>query len=164
MEVFFMSETLTEEKKTEDTAEDTVKDAKKDPAAVPESPEKPISEKPAGIEHITDCPFAEHLDLSDFDYDFTKEDYILMRLRDEDLMEYLRMQERKEAQIHEEKEKRNSRIYSILQILIVSLAIVLIVWFLKDNPTVLINILYIGGILLFVWFWKRSKSNPTDSV
>ena len=72
MEVFFMSETLTKEKKTEDTAEDTVKDAKKDPAAVPESPEKPISEKPAGIEHITDCPFAEHLDLSDFDYDFTK--------------------------------------------------------------------------------------------
>ncbi|MEI3219407.1 MAG: hypothetical protein V8S08_07105 [Lachnoclostridium sp.] len=87
-----------------------------------------------------------------------------MRLRDEDLMEYLRMQERREAKIHEEKRNRNSRIYSILQIVIISLAIILIVWFLKDNPTVLINILYIGGILLFIWFWKRFKSNPKDSV
>ena len=111
---------------------------------------------------MPECPFAEHFSLSDYDYEFTQEDYILMKLRDEDLMEYLRMQERREEKTQERKELRNSRIYSILQIVIIALAIILIVWFLKDNPTVLINILYIGGILLFIWFWKHSKHTPED--
>ena len=185
-----MSEALTEEKKPEEsTAESTeqstpefaekhikasvekfaeknikksVEKPDKEPAAVAEADKKTISNNQTDSSQLPECPFAEHFSLSDYDYEFTQEDYILMKLRDEDLMEYLRMQERREEKTQERKELRNSRIYSILQIVIIALAIILIVWFLKDNPTVLINILYIGGILLFIWFWKHSKHTPED--
>ncbi|MGN1166891.1 MAG: hypothetical protein ACI4S2_10760 [Lachnospiraceae bacterium] len=93
------------------------------------------------------------------DEDFTRDDYILARVRDEDLMEYLRMEQERERERRAAKEIRERRIFRTLQLMAILIAVAVIVGFLKDSPMVLVNILYIFGILLAVWIWK----NPKDS-
>lgn len=109
--------------------------------------------------HLKKRPIKEYYSFGDSDYEFSREDYIITRLRDEDLMEYLRMQEKKEEKQREAKEARNAKIYFLIMFAIAAIAVVLIVWFLRDNPAVLVNILYIAGILLVMWCWKHPKEN-----
>ena len=86
--------------------------------------------------------------------DFTKEDWILSRIPEEDLMEYLALEQRKIEMLQNAKEIKEKRIFTTLQILISLAAIVAVVGLLRDNPTVLVNILYITGIVIALWIWR----------
>ncbi|MDY5987272.1 hypothetical protein [Sporofaciens sp. SGI.106] len=145
----------------EQTENETVSEETPAKTAVEETPDREDSAKKEDtVQYVKSCPFQDDFDLEDHAQTLSRDDYIIRRLRDEDLLEYLKMQERKEEKLRAEKELRNSRIFFLIQIAIIAVAVVLIVWFLKDNPTVLTNILYIGGILLAMWFWKHSSDKP----
>ena len=172
-----MSENHTEEKLVENTMPEEVTNTEVTP--VEQTEKEPVSEeapvktsteetpvekdsekKEDAVQYVKSCPFQDDFDLEDHAQTLSRDDYIIRRLRDEDLLEYLKMQEQKEEKLRAEKELRNSRIFFLIQVAIIAVAVVLIVWFLKDNPTVLTNILYIGGILLAMWFWKHSSDKP----
>lgn len=172
-----MSENHTEEKLVENTMPEEVANTEVTP--VEQTEKEPVSEeapvktsteetpvekdsekKEDAVQYVKSCPFQDDFDLEDHAQTLSRDDYIIRRLRDEDLLEYLKMQEQKEEKLRAEKELRNSRIFFLIQVAIIAVAVVLIVWFLKDNPTVLTNILYIGGILLAMWFWKHSSDKP----
>ena len=53
---------------------------------------------------------------------------------------------------------KEKRIMKGFELTISLAAIVAVIYLLKDNPTILVNILYITGILVAFWFWK----NPRD--
>ena len=59
------------------------------------------------------------------------------------------------------KETREKRSFTMLQLLISLAAIVIVVFLLRDNPTVLVNILYIVGIIIVLWILKGPhEKNP----
>lgn len=89
--------------------------------------------------------------------DFTREDWILSRIPEEDLMEYLTMEQKKSEMLQKAKEIKEKRIFTTLQIAISMSAIVGVVALLKDNPTVLVNILYITGIVIALWIWRGKQ-------
>lgn len=89
--------------------------------------------------------------------DFTREDWILSRLPAEDLMEYLTMEQKKSEVLQKAKEIKEKRIFTTIQIAISMAAIVGVVALLKDNPTVLVNILYITGIVIALWIWRGKQ-------
>ena len=74
-----------------------------------------------------------------------------------DRLKYLAMEQEKEEHRREAKEVRERRIFSGFQLTISLAAIVAVVGFLKDNPTVLVNILYIVGILIALWILRQPK-------
>ena len=86
--------------------------------------------------------------------DFTREDWILSRLPAEDLMEYLTMEQKKSEALQKAKEIKEKRIFTTIQIAISMAAIVGVVALLKDNPTVLVNILYIPGFVIAWCIWS----------
>lgn len=96
------------------------------------------------------------------DEDFSREDYIITRLPDEDLLEYLRMEQQRDRERAAAKEVRDKRLFKAFELLAVLITIAVIVGFLKDSPLVLVNILYIFGILFAIWTWKNPK-DPKDS-
>lgn len=89
--------------------------------------------------------------------DFTREDWILSRIPEKDLMEYLTMEQKKNEMLQRAKEIKEKRIFTTLQIAISMAAIVGVVALLKDNPTVLVNILYITGIVIALWIWRGKQ-------
>ncbi len=89
--------------------------------------------------------------------DFTREDWILSRIPQEDLMEYLRMEQKNSEMLRNAKEIKEKRIFTTLQIALSMSAIVAVVALLKDNPTVLVNILYITGIVIALWIWRGKQ-------
>lgn len=88
---------------------------------------------------------------------FMRDKWILSRINDEDLMEYLRMEQARNDQMTQVKESRNKRIYHTLLLTLILASVVAVVFLLKDNPTILINILYIVGLLVGFWLWKSNK-------
>lgn len=88
----------------------------------------------------------------------SREEQILSRIRDEDVMKYLEMEQKRIELTQSIKESREKRIFTMLQLLISLAAIVSVVFLLRDNPTVLVNILYIIGIIIVLWILK----NPQD--
>lgn len=89
--------------------------------------------------------------------EFTREDWILSRIPEEDLMEYLAMEQKKSEMLQNAKETKEKRIFTTIQIAISMAAIVAVVALLKDNPTVLVNILYITGIVIALWIWRGKQ-------
>lgn len=88
---------------------------------------------------------------------FTREDWILSRIPAEDLMEYLTMEQKKNEMLQKAKEVKEKRIFTTLQIALSMAAIVGVVALLRDNPTVLVNILYITGIVIALWIWRGKQ-------
>ena len=89
--------------------------------------------------------------------EFSRDDWILTRIRDEDLMEYLTMEYQKNEMLQKAKEVREKRLFTAFQITVALAAVVSVVFLLRDNPMVLINILYILGILIAVWIWRNPR-------
>lgn len=89
--------------------------------------------------------------------EFTREDWILSRIPEEDLMGYLTMEQKKSEMLQKAKEIKEKRIFTTIQIAISMSAIVAVVALLKDNPTVLVNILYITGIVIALWIWRGKQ-------
>ena len=88
----------------------------------------------------------------------SRDKLILSRINDEDLMEYLALEQRRLEFLQQAKEAKEKRILIAFQLLISLAAIVAITYLLQDNPTILISILYIVGIVAALNVWK----NPHD--
>lgn len=91
--------------------------------------------------------------------ELNRDELILSRISDEDLMEYLRLEQQRLEVLQHAKDVREKRIWIAFQVAISLLSVVLIVYFLKDNPVILVTILYTIGILVALRISKR----PSDS-
>ena len=93
-----------------------------------------------------------------------RDEIILSRIPDKDLMEYLKLeQKRLESQQHA-REIREKRIWIAFQMTIALIAAVLVIYFLKDSPAILISILYTAGLLIAFNIWNKHKygRSPKD--
>lgn len=88
----------------------------------------------------------------------SRDKLILSRIRDEDLMEYLALEQRRLEFLQQSREAKGKRLLIAFELLISLAAIVAITYLLQDNPTILISILYITGIVAAFYAWK----NPRD--
>ena len=90
--------------------------------------------------------------------EFSREEWILTHIGDENLMEYLRMEQKKEEDVRKAKEVRQKRILSAFQLTISLAAVIVVMFLLRENPTVMVNILYIIAIIAALWIWKNPRS------
>ena len=90
--------------------------------------------------------------------EFSREEWILTHIGDENLMEYLRMEQKKEEDVRKAKEARQKRILSAFQLTISLAAVIVVMFLLRENPTVMVNILYIIAIIAALWIWKNPRS------
>lgn len=90
--------------------------------------------------------------------EFSREQWILTHIGDENLMEYLELEQRREETRQKAKDARQKRLLSAFQLAASLAAIVGVTSLLRDNPTVLVNILYIIGIVSALWIWKNPKN------
>lgn len=88
----------------------------------------------------------------------SRDKLILSRIRDEDLMEYLALEQRRVEFLQQAKEAKEKRILNAFQLIVTLAAIVALTYLLRDNPTILISILYVAGIVAALKVWR----NPQD--
>lgn len=84
---------------------------------------------------------------------FSPSEQVAGQITEEHITEYL--EGTREERMLAFKERRERRFLTTLEILGALTAIVLIVWFLKDNPAILVNILYLIGGLGIFFLWKQ---------
>lgn len=94
--------------------------------------------------------------------EMNRDEQILSRISDEDLMEYLRMEQKRMELLHQAKEVREKRFWTTFQLSICLLSVILVIYFLKDNPVILVTILYTFGILAALRIWSKGQ-NGKDS-
>ncbi len=90
--------------------------------------------------------------------EFSREQWILTHIGDENLMEYLRMEQKKEEDVRKAKEARQKRFLSAFQLTVSLAAVIIVMFLLRENPTVMVNILYIIAIIVALWIWKNPRS------
>lgn len=88
---------------------------------------------------------------------FAREQAVLSRIDDAHLMDYLALEQKRYESQQKQKDERGKRFLSAFQLAASLAAIVAVIGFLKDEPTVLVNILYIIGIIAAIWLWKTKK-------
>lgn len=86
---------------------------------------------------------------------FSREEVILSKIRPEDMLEYLTLEQRRLECLQKARQSRNEKLLKVLQLAAILAAIVAVVALLKDNPVVLVNILYMLGIVAAIWIWKN---------
>ena len=94
--------------------------------------------------------------------EMNRDEQILSRISDEDLMEYLRMEQKRMELLQQAKEVREKRFWTTFQLSICLLSVILVIYFLKDNPVILVTILYTFGILAALRLWSKGQ-NGKDS-
>nr|WP_288709646.1 hypothetical protein [uncultured Dorea sp.] len=94
--------------------------------------------------------------------EMNRDEQILSRVSDEDLMEYLRMEQKRMELLQQAKEVREKRFWTTFQLAICLLSVILVIYFLKDNPVILVTILYTFGILAALRIWSKAQ-NGKDS-
>ena len=90
--------------------------------------------------------------------EMNRDEQILSRISDEDLMEYLRMEQKRMELLQQAKEVREKRFWTTFQLFICLLSVILVIYFLKDNPVILVTILYTFGILAALRIWSKSQN------
>lgn len=93
-----------------------------------------------------------------------RDEIILSRIPDKDLMEYLKLEQRRMESQQHAREIREKRIWIAFQMTIALIAAVLVIYFLKDSPAILISILYTAGLLIAFNIWNKHKDghSPKD--
>ena len=94
--------------------------------------------------------------------EMNRDEQILSRISDEDLMEYLRMEQKRMELLQQAKEVREKRFWTTFQLSVCLLSVILVIYFLKDNPVILVTILYTFGILAALRIWSKGQ-NGKDS-
>ena len=94
--------------------------------------------------------------------EMNRDEQILSRISDENLMEYLRMEQKRMELLQQAKEVREKRFWTTFQLAICLLSVILVIYFLKDNPVILVTILYTFGILAALRIWSKAQ-NGKDS-
>lgn len=100
---------------------------------------------------------AHYRTIDDPSDNFSRDQWILSHIKDEDLMEYLRLEQHRMELLQQAKEKREKRIFTLVQLLLSLAAVIAVTYLLKDNPTILLSILYIVGIIGAFWIMKNPK-------
>lgn len=154
------------QEKTSVEAEAAQEKASEETSAVPQEKESGEAAQPINEEKEADAqeksiyrkgnPFRRKTYFGD-EEEMARDEWILSRLRDEDLMEYLSLEHRKAEMLQKAKETKERRIFFLVQMIVSLAAIVGVVYFLKSEPVVLVNILYITGIVIVLWIWKNPK-------
>ena len=93
---------------------------------------------------------------------YLREKYILEKIPDDQLLEYLKLEEKRHELQVQERNIREKRIMNAFMLTVILAAIVAVVYSLHENPTVLISILYIGGILAGIHVWNKKTSAGQD--
>lgn len=91
------------------------------------------------------------------DKEFFRDKWILSRIKDDQLMAYLELEQKRNEMQQTARDIKEKRIFKGFQVLVGAAATVAVVFLLKDEPTILVNILYITGILTALIFWKHPK-------
>lgn len=90
--------------------------------------------------------------------EMNRDEQILSRISDEYLMEYLRMEQKRMELLQQAKEVREKRFWTTFQLAICLLSVILVIYFLKDNPVILVTILYTLGILTALRIWSKAQN------
>lgn len=100
---------------------------------------------------------AHYRTIDDPSDNFSRDQWILSHIKEDDLMEYLRLEQQRQEFLQQVKEKREKRIFTLIQLLLSLTAVIAVTYLLKDNPTILLSILYIVGIIGAFWIMKNPK-------
>ena len=92
-----------------------------------------------------------------------RDEIILSRIPDTDLMEYLKLEQKRLESQQRAREIREKRIWIAFQMTIALVAAVLVIYFLKDSPAILISILYTTGLLIAFNIWNKHKDKDGHS-
>lgn len=155
-----MEETNTEEKNTEGIRKE--EKASETDGRDREIQEKSVQEQPMERETYEKAEDAVNEKKSIFrkwteDQERSRDRLILERIPDDQLMEYLRLEQKRMEMVQKAKEIRSGRFLSAFQLAVSLLSVVAVTGLLKENPTILVNILYIIGIIAALWIWKNPK-------
>ena len=101
--------------------------------------------------------FHHHIFHTAKELNYLREKFILEKIPDDQLLEYLKLEEKRHELQVQERNIREKRIMNAFMLTVILAAIVAVVYSLHENPTVLISILYIGGILAGVHVWNKKK-------
>ena len=144
---------------TKNTKEASPKDAEED-----EDLEEDFYEQQEKSRSKDEHPFREFFSnfRSKRKIEMNRDEQILSRISDEDLMEYLRMEQKRMELLQQAKEVREKRFWTTFQLAICLLSVILVIYFLKDNPVILVTILYTFGILTALRIWSKGQ-NGKDS-
>lgn len=104
-----------------------------------------------------DAPGKKRFHFRKGDKEFFRDKWILSRISDENLMEYLTLEQKRNELQQQAKDIKEKRIFRAFEITVALAAIVAVIYLLRDNPTILVNILYIAGIVTAFWFWKKPQ-------
>lgn len=160
---------------TTETGTDSIgtgaKNAKPDPepaknAAEPDPKPEKKAQDPEPADNAGADPEKKKRGPRFFDYftregKYIREQAVLSRIDDEHLMDYLLLEQKRYENEQKFRDERGKRILSAFQLAVSLAAIVAVIGFLKDEPTVLVNILYIIGIVAAIWLW-RTKNKTAD--
>lgn len=160
---------------TTETGTDSIgtgaKNAKPDPepaknAAEPDPEPEKKAQDPEPADNAGADPEKKKRGPRFFDYftregKYIREQAVLSRIDDEHLMDYLLLEQKRYENEQKFRDERGKRILSAFQLAVSLAAIVAVIGFLKDEPTVLVNILYIIGIVAAIWLW-RTKNKTAD--
>ena len=160
---------------TTETGTDSIgtgaKNAKPDPepaknAAEPDPEPAKKAQDPEPADNAGADPVKKKRGPRFFDYftregKYIREQAVLSRIDDEHLMDYLLLEQKRYENEQKFRDERGKRILSAFQLAVSLAAIVAVIGFLKDEPTVLVNILYIIGIVAAIWLW-RTKNKTAD--
>lgn len=137
---------MNEEKITveQDVAEETILN----------SPEPPESET---VVDESELPKRHFFHAQKEELQFLRDKWILSKISEDNLMDYLKLEQKRSEVMHQEREAREKRIMTGFVLTVSLAAIVAVVGLLRDNPTILVNILYIAGFLGALWLWKKDK-------
>lgn len=143
---------------SDDTARERTTQSRQ--TAQPASSPKYYDEEPDEELHFADeeRPKKSFFRFRSVDEEESRDKLILSRIKDEDLMEYLALEQRRLEFLQQAKETKQKRLLTAFQLFISLAAIVAVTYLLQDNPTILISILYIVGIIAALNIWK----NPHD--
>lgn len=94
---------------------------------------------------------------------FSRDEWILLNIRQEEIMDYLRLEQSRMERIQASKDERGKRVLRAFELTVCLIAITLIIYFLKSNPTILVTILYTIGLVAALWIWKKPKDKERDA-
>ena len=145
---------------TQNTKEASPKDAEEDDYDLEEDFYEQQEKSRSKDEH----PFREFFSnfRSKRKIEMNRDEQILSLISDEYLMEYLRMEQKRMELLQQAKEVREKRFWTTFQLAICLLSVILVIYFLKDNPVILVTILYTFGILAALRIWSKGQ-NGKDS-
>lgn len=162
-------ETAEETKAPEETKASPASDASVEPkaAAAPEaeSKEEKVKEEKSSYEPRKDFHFfkkekpdkkiMDSYSSEDDEDGFSRDQWILSHLNEKDLIKYLELEQKRTEMNQQAKETREKRIFTAFQLTVSLAAVVAVTYLLKDNPSILVSILYTVGIIAALWIWKK---------